>query len=126
MIAKKMIGVVSGVVLLGATLSLASNRLEILMEMREPFYIPPYGSVFVGQSIEWVNRSEQPHTITYDGCVRDQTCFFASGVVHPGERFAVTSLPPGHYPYHCSIHPFMRGMLEVKERAAPPSVSTEL
>ena len=56
----------------------------------------------------------QTHTVTHDGCRRGGPCAFASARLYPGERFSVSRLPPGNYFYHCTIHPFMRGHIQVK------------
>lgn len=86
---------------------------QIVLLDREPFYSPPSINLETGQTIQWANRSMQPHTITHDGCPQRTDCAFHSGHIHPGERFTVRDLPPGTYAYHCEIHPFMRGMIVV-------------
>lgn len=47
------------------------------------------------------------HTITAD----DNS--FASGNLTPGRTFERTFATAGTYPYHCSIHPTMRGTITV-------------
>jgi len=90
---------------------------QIFLLDREPFYSPPSINLETGQTIQWYNRSMQPHTITHDGCPQRADCVFHSDHIHPGERFTVRDLPPGTYSYHCEIHPFMRGMIVVN---SPP------
>ena len=87
---------------------------QIILLDRTPFYAPSTMTIFPGQSVQWHNQSMQPHTVTHDGCGRGGKCAFASEHLHPGERFSVNSLPPGTYSYHCEIHPFMRGRIQVK------------
>lgn len=109
---------------LSAGLSQAGNSQIILLDQM-PFYAPSMMTVLPGQSVQWYNRSMQPHTVTHDGCARGRKCAFASEHLHPGERFSVSGLPPGIYSYHCEIHPFMRGRIQVKRIVQTPGV-TEL
>ena len=97
----------------------------ILLLDQEPFYSPPTMTMVSGEPVEWYNRSATEHTITHDGCGQNQLCAFHSGHLHPGERFPVPHLSPGRYPYHCEIHPFMRGVIVVK-LALPEFNATEL
>jgi len=93
---------------------------------REPFYSPPTWRLQSGQTVQWQNRSMQPHTITHDGCGQREGCAFHSGHLPPGEQFAVRDLVPGTYPYHCNIHPFMRGVIVVDQLPIRNFNTTEL
>lgn len=97
----------------------------IYLQDREPFYSPPVLSLHSGEIVEWWNRSATEHTITHDGCGQSPHCAFHSGHLHPGERFPVPRLAPGRYSYHCEIHPFMRGTIEI-QTPLPGFQSTEL
>ena len=112
------------VVVLPVGLSQAGS-LQIILLDRMPFYAPSTMTILPGQAVQWYNQSMQPHTVTHDGCGRGGKCAFASEHLHPGERFSVNSLPPGTYSYHCEIHPFMRGRIQVK-RIVPNHSVTEL
>lgn len=98
---------------------------QVILSDQMPFYVPSSMTILPGQSIQWYNRSMQPHTVTHDGCMRGRRCAFASEHLHPGERFSVSKLSPGIYSYHCEIHPFMRGRIQVKRMVPTPGV-TEL
>ncbi|MCZ6801892.1 MAG: hypothetical protein O7F12_15530 [Nitrospirae bacterium] len=99
---------------------------RIAMDFEAPFYSPPTAQLNSGQPVQWYNRSGTPHTITHDGCERGRRCAFESGAILPRGQFSVPSLAPGRYPYHCSIHPFMRGLLVVSKPSLSPQFSTEL
>ena len=99
---------------------------QIVLLDREPFYSPPSISLQAGQTVRWQNQSMQPHTITHDGCNRRGKCAFHSGHLHPGEQFSVRDLTPGTYPYHCNIHPFMRGVIVVDQKPLQNFNTTEL
>ncbi|MGE0472666.1 MAG: hypothetical protein AB7P17_03420 [Nitrospirales bacterium] len=46
---------------------------------------------------------------------------FDSGTISPGGSYQLPVLPPGRYPYHCTLHPIMRGVLEIHEYQMPAS-----
>ena len=61
-----------------------------------------------GTTIVWMNRGQVVHTVTGD------EGNFASGSIEPGEQESITFSRPGTYPYHCTPHPFMRGVVVVR------------
>jgi plastocyanin len=71
-------------------------------------YKPATISVPTGQSIEWVwEDSGNPHSVTagngnFDSCLQNA-----------GARFAVVFTAAGTYAYTCSIHPDMKGTINV-------------
>jgi plastocyanin len=95
---------------------------HILIEDGSPYFAPSKAIAASGSPILWDNPTPTDHTVTHNGCVEDGTaCLFDSGVIAPGEQFSVPGLPPGRYPYHCRIHPIMRGVLTVTDAATMPS-----
>jgi plastocyanin len=70
-------------------------------------YDPSHLSVLVGTSVTWKNEDSINHTVTADGDA------FASGYVPPGGSFSFTFAQQGHYAFHCSIHRFMKGEVDV-------------
>jgi plastocyanin len=73
------------------------------------------GSVAVatGGTVEWSNDDGEAHTVT----ATDQG--FDSGIMNGGASFSQAFTQPGSYPYFCLIHPEMRGMITVADRAEP-------
>ena len=99
-----------------------STTAQILMENGSPYYVPATATVASGTPIRWDNPTPTHHTVTHNDCVKDESpCLFDSGTVTPGGHFTVSSLPAGRYPYHCGIHPIMRGKLVVTEGLSTPS-----
>ncbi len=58
----------------------------------------------------YTNRDVAPHDITSDTPGQFQSATISSGSTPVN---GVSSLPPGTYAFHCSIHPFMKGALNV-------------
>jgi plastocyanin len=67
-------------------------------------------TIAAGTSVTWVNceTSGTAHTSTSDGEVWD------SPFIAPGEAFTQTFDTPGVFPYHCTPHPFMTGVVTVQ------------
>jgi len=95
---------------------------QIMIEDGSPYFAPAKATVASGSPISWYNPTPTDHTVTQNGCLEDGTpCLFDSGIIPPGEQFSIQGLPPGRYPYHCRIHPIMRGVLTVTDAATMPS-----
>ena len=99
-----------------------SPAIQILMENGSPYYIPATATVSSGMAIRWDNPTPTHHTVTHTDCAKEERlCLFDSGTVAPGGHFTVPGLPVGRYPYHCGIHPIMRGQLVVTDDFSIPS-----
>ena len=70
-------------------------------------YSPATIDVLAGETVDWTNDSERKHTVTDDGGAYD------SGVVFPGDSFHARFDKPGAFPYHCRLHPYIRGAVDV-------------
>ena len=70
---------------------------DAFAEMFSFGYAPSTMTVVEGQTIEWTNTSETPHTVTVTGT-------FDSGGVAAGGSFAFTFTDAGTYSYFCTIH----------------------
>lgn len=62
-----------------------------------------------GATVTVVDADGEPHTVTADDGSFDTGSFDSSA---PGTFVAPTS--PGSYPFHCTVHPSMRGTLTVR------------
>jgi hypothetical protein len=70
-------------------------------------YEPALVTVLVGTTMTWRNSDSTNHTVTAE------TDAFDSGYLAPGSSFAYTFAKQGHYAYHCQIHKFMKGEVDV-------------
>jgi plastocyanin len=70
-------------------------------------YDPSHLDVLVGTTVTWKNGDSINHTVTADGDA------FASGYMPPGGSFSFTFAKQGRYAFHCTIHKFMRGEVDV-------------
>lgn len=69
-------------------------------------------SVTAGSTVTWTNQDAILHTVTAGTATRPRKTFNAKmdGV---GSTFSFTFDRPGTYPYHCSIHEVMTGVVTV-------------
>jgi plastocyanin len=77
-------------------------------------YAPDRVDAVVGDAVTWTNASVRAHTVTAD----DGS--FDSGRLTSDDRFAHTFTAEGSYAYHCTVHPFMRGEVDVHELLLDP------
>ncbi|MDT7043582.1 cupredoxin domain-containing protein [Candidatus Nitronereus thalassa] len=93
------------------------NNSPVLINMENwaPYYRPYEAAVPSQVPIHWRNPTASPHTVRHDDCANAGPCLFDSGAVPPNESFTITGLKPGRYPYHCELHPIMRGELIVTD-----------
>jgi len=64
--------------------------------------------IAAGQIVRWVNKDPLDHTVSFD--VEGP----ASGTIPQKGSYAVRFDRPGTYPYHCTPHPFMTGVVIVQ------------
>jgi plastocyanin len=115
------LAIVMGFFALGVWAGAAAVPLvQITIESESPYFLPAAATVTTGAAIRWDNPTATYHTVTHDGCLKEEgPCTFDSGPVALTGSYSLPSLPPGRYPYHCRLHPIMRGVLIVTEPAAP-------
>jgi plastocyanin len=65
-------------------------------------------TIAAGQAVRWVNGDPVEHTITFDGAEVGSPLIPVNGsYVHRFDK-------PGRYTYHCTPHPFMKGVVIVR------------
>jgi plastocyanin len=68
---------------------------------------PPQISLSAGGIVSWTNDDSIQHTVT------SNEGLFDAGPISPGDTFDNTFDSTGEFGYHCSIHPFMTGVVIV-------------
>lgn len=90
----------------GATAPAAAELITI--EMKGFRFEPPRIEVTAGTTVEWTNGDPLPHSSTADDGAWD------SPLIEPGKSWRRTFERPGTYPFHCTPHPFMTGVVVVR------------
>jgi plastocyanin len=76
--------------------------------MQQLSYTPAEIEVKVGTTVVWTNDAPLAHTVTAD----DSS--FDSGLIDAGRRWSYTFTRAGRFPFHCTPHPFMKGVVVVR------------
>jgi plastocyanin len=71
-------------------------------------FAPKEVTVAPGTRIIWTNRDESPHTVTSQGRT------FASRGLDTDDTFEYTFNREGDFDYYCTVHPFMTGVVHVR------------
>lgn len=71
-------------------------------------FVPTPLSISAGTTVTFGNNDNTAHTSTSDVGLWDSQSFGS------GQTFTHKFDTPGTYTYHCTIHPFMKGTIEVK------------
>jgi plastocyanin len=78
------------------------------IEIKDFAFNPQTITVKSGQTITWINRDEEPHTV-----VSVEKQFKKSSALDTDQTFTITTGAPGTYTYFCSVHPKMTGTIVV-------------
>jgi plastocyanin len=70
-------------------------------------YAPETLTVKRRDTVVWVNKDPFPHTVTAKSA-------FDSYDIAPGKQWKYTPRKLGEYPYTCTLHPNMKGTLDVE------------
>ncbi len=68
-------------------------------------------NVGVGETLTWTNVDGVPHTVTAG--LDSEAVTFDSGLIGPGQSFAVRFDQAGLFPFACALHPSMTGVVSV-------------
>jgi plastocyanin len=78
-------------------------------------FSPSTVNINVNDSVTWTWVGS-PHTTTSD------TGLWDSGIFGTGHTFNRTFSSAGSFPFHCTVHPFMTGAINVQSANVPPTV----
>lgn len=92
----------------GTSTPVAVRIVEPSTDYRTWTYEPPEARVPIGATVNWTNTGGAAHTVTAD----DGTSF-DSGPIAPGQGFSLVMKAAGTFPYHCSLHPWMKAKITV-------------
>lgn len=85
----------------------AANGAAATVHMKGAAFDPGDVSVAEGQTVEFLNDDEAPHTVT----ANDKA--FDSGNIDPGHSWRYTFTKAGTFVYGCTYHSWMHGSVKV-------------
>ena len=80
---------------------------EVSVAIADFAFNPADITATVGQTITFTNNDSAPHTATLD----DDSC--GTGNLNNGDSGGLTFTAAGTYPFHCAVHPTMKGSITV-------------
>lgn len=93
----------------GAAAAGAAAANATRVELRGMAFAPNRIEIAAGTTIVWTNNDPVVHTVTADDKSWD------SGAIDPGKSWSHTFTQPGEFAFHCTPHPFMKGVLVVRQ-----------
>jgi plastocyanin len=66
-------------------------------------------SAKVGDVITWTNSDSAPHKVALD----DGSCTMSANIAGSGGKASLVFSVAGTYPFHCTIHPTMKGTITI-------------
>lgn len=86
----------------------ATAPVDAQVVIKDFMFHPTNVTIKAGTVLTWVNRDEEPHTVTSD------MGLFRSGAMDTNDTFVFKFDKPGTYHFLCSIHPQMVGTIVVE------------
>jgi plastocyanin len=103
------LGLVGGVGLALSSVAGARKQRTRTVLIQNFKFKPAHITIKRGTRVIWINKDTSPHTAT-----ANNGRSFDSGRLGSGQRFSHTFKRTGKKPYHCEIHPHMKGSLTVE------------
>lgn len=108
----------------GGTVYASGTGDVVVVRLSSLAFSPPEIKVRPGTTVRWVNDDPFPHDVTSGRVVEGRKARqvkksrlpdgkFHSGAYGTGEVFEHVFTEEGTYPYFCTIHPIMRGLVRV-------------
>ena len=88
------------------------------VEIRNNAFNPAQLNVAPGTTVTFVNNDNVPHTATSDNKLFDLE-------IPPGSSYPVVLEGEGTVPYHCELHPDMKGTIVVGDGSGAEGTTTE-
>ena len=108
----------AGAAATGAGAGPALSILQGASTQGNPAYDPSTLTVKKGESIQVTNKDSVPHTVTNGKDASDPTSgkLFDTSIINAGStaQISTAKLSPADYPFHCTVHPYMTGLLKVQ------------
>ena len=89
---------------------LAAMAANVEVEINKFAFAPKEITIAPGTKVIWTNRDETPHTVS----AIDKR--FVSKGLDTDDRYEYTFAATGDYSYFCTVHPFMTGVVHVREK----------
>ena len=83
----------------------------VTIEITKFAFSPQDITVPLGTTVRWVNHDETPHTVA---SAPGTDKLIASKALDTDDHYEVTPNKVGDYKYFCTVHPFMTGIIHIR------------
>ena len=90
----------------GLDIRLTRGGSAVRVKMLDDRFRPSTITISASTRVKWVNRGDELHSTTSSGS-------WDSGLLEPGESFSRRFRREGTFSYFCTVHPDMRGTVNV-------------
>ena len=94
--------------LLSASVASAEDAAQVAI--KDFAFEPAMVTVTVGTTVTWTNADDEPHLVV------STTKAFQSEVLDTNQSYAFEFDVPGKYEYYCTLHPHMKGIVQVRPK----------
>jgi plastocyanin len=105
-----------------------AHAADLVVTAAENTFVPGNVSMAAGSKLTFANPDLAPHNLIADANTKKGP-LFGSATISQGQTAevkGVAALKPATYPFHCSVHPMMRGALTVTAPGAAAFVAVPL
>jgi plastocyanin len=102
------LAVVLGALVSAAARSASAAPATLRIDISKFAFDPMEVTVAPGTKIIWINKDETPHTVTSRGRT------FTSKALDTDDTYEYTFNRKGDFTYYCTVHPFMSGVVHVR------------
>jgi plastocyanin len=89
--------------------SLSAAPAQVIVSITRFAFGPAELTVRPGTQVTWVNHDQVPHTVTG----KDDKLLASPGL-DTDDRYSQTFTRTGDFAYYCTVHPFMTGVVHVR------------
>lgn len=87
-----------------------TSATEITVHIRDFAFSPNDLTIDEGTTVTWVNHDTAPHDAT------ENNGAWRTELLQKNDSGGITFDEPGEFPYHCSVHPYMKSAVTVLAR----------
>jgi plastocyanin len=97
-----------GILVLASASSPGATPATLNVDISRFAFAPQEVTIAPGTRVIWTNQDESPHTVSS----QDKT--FSSRALDTNDRYEYTFTDEGDFDYYCAVHPFMNGVVHVR------------
>lgn len=110
---------VAAVLAVAAASAPAAGAATADVQIRDFLFRPAFTQIEPGDEVRWIQGGSTTHTVTSRAGAPEAF----NAALQPGQELRRTFPTAGRYAYHCTIHPEMRGVVQVGPDTTAPALT---